>query len=112
MKLSKENIITLLIVFCAVLLTLQIRSWFGKSGKPEQMIRNEERIKYLEEKRLADSVSFHKEIAWYDSLLAVEMSKDKELQIKYVPLKKAYDKIPVVVNDFGREQLRRAITDF
>ena len=109
---ARLNIPLLLTIAVTVLLTLQLKSCFTPVRKPEEMVRNEERIKYLEADRRKDSIAFHKEIKWYDSLLALEMSKDKDLQIKYIPLKKTYDKIPVVINDFDREQLRRAITDF
>lgn len=112
MRFIKENIASILLIIVAVLATILIRSLFSKTHKPEQMIRNEERIKYLEADRLKDSAVFHQQINWYDSLLAVEMSKDKELQIKYVPLKRVYDKIPVTVDNLDKQQLRSGTDNF
>ena len=112
MKLSREHITDLLFILAAVLVTLQIKSCVTKSTKPEEMIRNEERIKYLEKDRLKDSVILVQTRAMYDSLISASKQKVVILSGQYQATKKVYDKIPNIVNDFDREQLRRAITNF
>lgn len=102
----------LLFILVAVLITLQFKSCFDKVNKPEQMIRNEERLKYLEKERLADSVVIVEKVRKYDSLIALSMEKSNQLATKYQTVKTIYEKIPVIVNDFDREQLRRAIAEY
>jgi len=106
------NFNTILLIGVAVLLTLQLRSCFDKVHKPESMIRNEERIKYLEEKRLSDSVVLVQTRSMYDSLISASKQKTVVLAGQFQQTKKIYDKIPVIINDLDREQLRRSVADY
>lgn len=108
----KINVTTILYIGIAVLLVLQFKSCFDKVHKPESMIRNEERLKYLEEKRLSDSTIFADKIKWYDSLLSISELKSKELASRFQATKVIYERIPVIVNDYDREQLRAAIANY
>ena len=108
----KKHIVTILIVICAVFITLQVSSMFRKSGKPEQMIRNEERLKYLEESRLKDSVTIVITRALYDSAISASNERLNQLQNKFQATKIIYEKVPVIINNLDREQLRRAVSEF
>lgn len=108
----KFNLTTILLVGIAILLTLQLKSLFGKTHKPEGMIRNEERLKYLEQQRVQDSVMGAQRIATIDSLIILSLQKSTQLSNQYQTVKKRYDKIPAIVNDFDREQLRRTFSSY
>jgi hypothetical protein len=106
------NLNTILLIAIAVFITLQLKSCFSKSHKPEQMVRNEERIKYLEQERIKDSINYVEVMAMYDSLIVISKQKSVVLAGQYTTTKKRLNEIPVIVNDFDREQLRRAIADY
>lgn len=106
---SRNDILLVAVVFMAAWL---IRGCFTKVSKPEQMIRNEERIKYLEQERVEDSVVWVKREAAIDSLLSLSMKRYDNSEQRKQPLIKKYEQIPVIVNDLDREQLRRAIANF
>lgn len=89
-----------------VMLTLQIDSCFTKLRKPEQMIRNEERLKILEEKRLEDSVTLALTRSMYDSLIALSWDRINSLENSKQPIKYAIKQIPVIVGSLDKEQLR------
>jgi hypothetical protein len=65
----KINLNTILIVVVAVLVTLQVNSFFKKSAPNEKLIRAEMKIEQLEGGRIADS------------LLTIEKLKAKDLVI-------------------------------
>lgn len=108
----KINVTTILYIGVAVLLVLQFKSCFDKVHKPESMIRNEERLKYLEEKRLSDSATFAEKIRWYDSLLSVSQQMSLQLASKYQATKVIYERIPVIVGNLDKEQLRAGANDY
>lgn len=103
---------TILFIAVAILVTLQLKSCFDTTNLPEEMIRNQERLKYLEEKRLTDSVSLVETRGKYDSLISVSSQKSSQLANKYQATKKVYDKIPVIISNYDREQLRNAVTNY
>jgi len=109
LKLPSLN--TILLIGAAVLLTMQLRSCFDRVHKPEQMIRNEERLKYLEQERLKDSVNYVEVMAMYDSLIVISKQKFDELENRKQPIKNAIKQSNTVVDNFDREQLRRAFAD-
>lgn len=106
------NLTTLLLIAVAVFVTLQVNSCFSKVHKPEQMIRNEERLKYLEEKRLSDSVILIETRSKYDSLIALSDERLGQLLSKFQQTKIIYEKVPVVIGNYDREQLRRAVSEY
>lgn len=108
----KINITTILYVGIAVLLTLQLKSCFDKVHKPESMIRDQERIKYLEEKRLSDSTIFADKIRMYDSLLSASEQRSLQLANKFQSTKVIYERIPFVVNNLDKEQLRAGANEY
>jgi len=101
------NLNTALLIGVAVLLTLQLKSCFDKVEKPEQMIRNEERLKYLEQERIKDSINYVEVMAMYDSLIVISKQKFDELENKKQPIKNAIKQVSNTVDNFDREQLRR-----
>lgn len=103
---------TILWVVIAVLVVLQFKSCFDKTQLPEKMIRNEERLKYLEEKRLSDSVSFQQRVVWYDSALSVSQNKFNDLESKKQPIKNAIKQVSNAVDNFDKLELSRAISEY
>lgn len=111
-SMPKINLTTLLLIAVAVFVTLQVKSCFSNVSKPEQMIRNEERLKYLEEKRLSDSVILVETRYKYDSAVSASNQRIAELQNKFQQTKIIYEKVPVVINNLDREQLRSAVSNY
>jgi len=106
------NLNTILLIGIIALATWQIRGCFTKTPLPEKMIRNEERIKYLEAQRLTDSVALIETRVKYDSLVTVSIQKSEQLAGKFKATKVIYETIPVIINSYDREQLRRGVSDF
>lgn len=109
MKISRNDI---LLIAAVAMATWLIRGCFTPTKVNEKMIRNEERIKYLEKERVEDSIVWVKREAAIDSLLALSVIRYEQLESKKQPLTIRYERIPTIVNDFDREQLRRAIADY
>lgn len=109
MKLSQSNLTLLLLVGCAVLLTLQIESLFHRnrpdSYYKEKLSDKEQQIKEVIAER-------DKARADYDSAIRVEQKKDTVLIEKYNNLIKYEKEIPARVRNLSNEDLRRAINDF
>lgn len=103
---------TILLIGVAVLLTLQLNSCFSKVHKPEQMIRNEERLKYLEKERLADSIALVERRVQYDSVTALLMKKDTVIVTKLIANDKKQQNIITVVRDASKDELRRFVTEY
>lgn len=108
----KINVQTILIVAVCVLLALRIESCFHRTPVNETMIRNEVKLQALEEKRLSDSVTFAAKIKWYDSLLSVSQQMSLQLASKYQATKVIYEKIPVIVDNLDKEQLRAGANSY
>jgi hypothetical protein len=106
------NLNTILLIAIAVFITLQLKSCFSKSHKPEQMVRNEERIKYLEQERIKDSINYVEVMAMYDSLIVISKQKSIILSTQYTSIKKRLNEIPIIIGNLNNEDLRRAVWEF
>lgn len=107
----KITLTTILLIAVAVLVVLQFKSCFDKTPPNEKIIRSDMKIEQLEKQRIVDSIALSEARNKYDSLIA-DVLDDKKFQSQYQPLKKTYEKIPRIVNDFDREQLRRAVANY
>lgn len=108
----KERINDIILIALVVFVTLQVRGCFDKTPPNEKLIRAEEQIKSLEKERQRDSVVFSEKLVMYDSLISLSKQKVVIISGQYNATKKEYEKIPIIVNDFDREQLRRAIANY
>ncbi len=103
MKLPLNNILWIAVT---VLITLQVKSCFTKTPPNEKLIRTEEQIKQVEQKRISDSLlnaSFLK--VKDDSIMSLKeqlFGNNHKLQVN----KNTYDKVKPIVTDYSREQLR------
>ena len=99
----KVNLNTILLIGVAVLLTLQLRSCFDKVRKPDEMIRKEERLKYLEEKRLTDSMYYARTIQVLTDSIQSLKSKDNifvnKLQTNDKKIKASNDRVNSLTDD-------------
>ena len=106
MKLSQNNLTLLLLVGCAVLLTLQVESCFHRnrpdSYYKEKLADKEQQIKEVIAER-------DKARADYDSAIRVEQKKDTVLIEKYNNLIKYEKEIPARINSLDKQALHRAI---
>lgn len=110
---KKPSLNTILLIGITALSVLQLKSCHDRTPLPEKMIRNEERLKYLEEKRLADSVALVETRGRYDSLITNVLSKgENDFQNKYQPLKRTYEKIPHIVDNLDKQQLRQGAESY
>lgn len=103
MKISRNDIFLIALV---VLLTLKIDSILTKPQKPDQMIRNEERLKSLEAQRKTDSVTLVETREKYDSLILASLQRVNVLETQKQPIKNVIKNIPAVVTNLDKEQLR------
>ena len=109
---ARLNIPLLLTIAVTVLLTLQLKSCFTPVRKPEEMVRNEERIKYLEAQRITDSVELVDTREKYDSLIFISLLKVSSFEIQKQPIRYAIKQVPVIVGNYDKEQLRRALSGY
>ena len=110
MNLNKTTII--LAIALVALLTWNIRGCFTKVEKPEKMIRNEVELEHLKKELPVVQQELTAVTAKYDSAISVSQERSNQLSNSYKATKIIYEKIPVIVNDFDREQLRRALADY
>jgi hypothetical protein len=96
----------LLLIALVVLVTLQVDGCFKKTPANEKLIRAEEKIKQVEQKRQSDSLineAFLK--VKNDSIALLQeqlIANGTKLQVNKI----SYDKIKPIVIDYSREQLR------
>lgn len=102
----------MLLIGFAVMLTLQINSCFSKVHKPESMIRNEEKIKAYESELPKIKQQLSDITAKYDSLLLVSAERILQLSQAYKATKIYYEKIPVIVGNLDKEQLRSGANNY
>lgn len=103
---------TILLVALIALLTWNVRGLVTSSPKSEKMIRAEERIKALEEKRLSDSLLNEAYLKQKDAIIAILRDRDTVLVTKYMKSNEKLKTIPVTVRNYTNEELRRAIYSF
>lgn len=112
MNFIKNNLTPILFIAIAVIATWQIRGCMTPSPPNEELIIAKERIKILEEKRMNDSVILVQTRMFYDSLVSLSKEKSSQLSKQYQSTKVIYEKIPVIVNSYDREQLRNAVSNY
>ena len=105
MKFIRDNIVTLLFVFIAVLLTLQIRGCKEKSDTTKQYKEKIDAVKQQQEQAVKDRNEVR---AKYDSLLAIDRRRDTLLIQRYNTNTIKYEAIPVYINNLDRDSLRAA----
>lgn len=109
MKIDWSDIILIALV---ALVSWNIRGCFTPVHKPEEMIRNEERLKVLEAQRKEDSVTLVQTRERYDSLIAASLDRVQSLENKKQPIKIIYEKVPVIVSNLDKEQLRSGAINY
>jgi FlaG/FlaF family flagellin (archaellin) len=110
MKITPPPLNTILLIAIAVLLTLQIQSWFGRSGKPNSYYK--EKIADMDKE--IQSIRSEREDTRrrYDSIILIQMQKDTVLIREYKTNTIKYEKIPVTVSNYSNDELRRAIYNY
>ncbi len=101
----KFNPVLILSLILVAVVAWNVRGCFTKVQKPEQMIRNEERLKYLEAERVKDSVAYVSRIAFYDSALTASDQRYTELENKKPYYNAAIKNTPAIIRNYDREQL-------
>lgn len=104
MKISRNDI---LLIAAVAMATWLIRGCFTPTKVNEKMIRNEEKIKYLEKERVEDSIVWVKREAAIDSLLALSVIRYDQLENRKQPIRYVIQNTPTVISNYDREQLRR-----
>jgi hypothetical protein len=109
MKFIKENIVSILLVALAVLVTLQLQSLFGGSKQaPDisgEIKAKDAIIEMIKTEREQDRRE-------YDSTISLLMQKDQQKVIEYKTTKVIYEKIPVRVGNYSNDELRSAAESF
>lgn len=108
----KKNLNTILIIAVAVLLTLQISSWFRGKVVNEKAIRLDEQGKAKEQIRLKDSVYYSWRLTAQDSVIAMLKQQTGQKQIQYVQLKNDYGKIRPTVDAYSNNELLRRANEW
>lgn len=70
------------------------------------------KIEQYEKQRIIDSTETSNARRERDSVIAISDQRFKNLENQKQPIRNAIKQIPAVVNNFDKEQLRRAITNF
>jgi len=109
---TKVNINTILIVAVAVLVTLQLNSFFKKSPPNEKLIRAEMKIEQLEEKRKSDWVKDSLLIDAQSKIIAVLQDKDTVIIRNINSSNDRVKKIPATVDNFDKSELHGAFSNF
>lgn len=105
MKFIRDNIVTLLFVFIAVLLTLQIKGCKEKADTTKQYKEKIKEVKDQQEQAVKDRDEVR---AKYDSLLAIDRRRDTLLIERYKTNTIKYEAIPIYISNLDRDSLRAA----
>lgn len=108
----KSTVNTLIQVGFIVLLTLQVSSWFSGKKVDEKMIERKVRLEYLEKELPVIKDELNVIYAKYDSLLMASVERYTELENRKQPIRNAIKQIPFIVDNFDKEQLRRALAEY
>ncbi len=96
---------TIILVIAVIFITLQIRSWFAKPTPDAKIIELDQKNKDLEKQRLIDSVDL-KQARWEkDSVISVSNERLNNLANQKQQIINVIKKVPVIVDNFDREQL-------
>jgi hypothetical protein len=108
----KFDLNTILLVGLAVLLTMQLKSCFDPSIVDAKVIEAQVKLKQYE----AELPEIRKELNTiydkYDSLLLASIQRYENLEQKKEPIRYAIKNVPVIVGNFDKEQLRRALSNY
>lgn len=109
MTFLKTHLHTILLIALGVFIALGIKSCVTKIQKPDKMIRNEVEIENLQKQvpaliRERDSIR-----AAYDSLISLSQTRFNDLEKQKQPIKYVIQNTPVIISNYDKEQLRRAI---
>lgn len=107
MKLPSSN--TILLVIAVVLITLQISSLFRKTQVNEELIVAREKIKHIEEKRIADSINMDVFLKLKDENIALLKKQDAVIVNQYIQSNDKLKTITPAITNLDRENLRRTI---
>lgn len=103
------NLNTVLIVAVAVLLTLQLQTCFSPGKKPPdisgEIKAKDDLIEVLQRGRQEDRRLLDSALTALSSLDAAKVTEYKTTVVKY-------EKIPVYINNLGRDSLRAAVENF
>ena len=119
MKLNKENIKIGLIVLLVILTSALLVSMFRKgksSDDNKDLIDAYEKIIQAKD----ETIKVHEKIqAGYEAEKQVQYKRDSILiqliannQSKYSENEKKYNRIPAVVSDYSKDELRREVSDY
>jgi hypothetical protein len=109
-KYIRENLNDFLLLSLAVLVTLQVRSCFDNKQPNNELYE----YKLQESEKAIKKAEQEREMyrSRYDSVIAVAKEKDTVLirEIKTNTVK--YEQVPVRVNNYSNDELRRAVTEY
>ena len=106
------NLNTILLIGIAVLMTLQLKSCFDPSRVDRKVIEAEVKLKQYETERPAILKELDVIYAKYDSLLTASVQRYENLEQKKEPIRYAIKQVPVIVGNYDKEQLRRALANY
>jgi hypothetical protein len=109
---QKINLNTALIVAISVLLTLQIKSCFEPTRVDPKLIEAQIKQKQYEQELPEIRKELDYIYAKYDSLLMASFQRENELENKKTPIRYAIKQVPVIVGNYDKEQLRRALSEY
>ncbi len=105
----KANERTLLWILVSVLLTTLSMIFFRRKPVNEDLVRLQERVKYIEEKRIADSLSNAAFIKLKDEKIEEIKTKDAIVVNQYISTNDKLKNISPRINSLVRDSLRSAI---
>lgn len=106
------NLNTILLVVVAVLLTLQLKSCFDPARVDRRVIEAEVKLKQYETELPVIRKELDVIYAKYDSLLTASVQRYENLEQKKEPIRYAIKQVPVIIGNYDKEQLRRALSGY
>lgn len=105
----KANERTLLWILVSVLLTTLGKGCFDKTPVNPELVRLQERVKYIEEKRISDSLSNAAFIKLKDEKISEIKNKEAVIVNQYISTNDKLKNIPASINALVRDSLKSAI---
>lgn len=109
---NRQNLNTYLLVAAVAMCTWLVRGCFTPTPVSREVIEAQVKLEQYETELPVIREELNEIYAKYDSLLLASVRRYDELEKRKQPIQYAIKQVPVIVGNYDREQLRRALSEY